>query len=169
MVRRLLLLRHAKSSWADPGVRDHDRPLNDRGRRAARSMGEHLRDEGLLPELVLCSSARRTCDTVAGLGLPDDVALVVTRDLYLAAPDTVVDLVREVDDAVRTLMVVGHNPTTHEVALTLAGGGDPDALDRLGRQYPTAALTVLAFGGSWADVAEGAGHLDRFVVPRELE
>ena len=65
-------------------------------------------------------------------------------------------------------MVVGHNPTTHEVALDLAGGGDPDALARLGRKYPTGALAVLAWVGRWADLAEGTATLERFVTPREL-
>jgi phosphohistidine phosphatase len=168
-MRRLLLLRHAKSSWADPGVRDRDRPLNARGRAAAPLVGEYLRAHDLVPDRVLCSSARRTCETLALLDLPGTVDVVVEHDLYLAHPDTVTDLVRGVDDAVTTLMVVGHNPTTHEVALDLAGGGDPDALTRLGAKYPTGALAVLALPGSWADVAAGTATLERFVTPRTLE
>lgn len=168
-MRRLLLLRHAKSSWADPGTRDHDRPLNDRGRGAAPLVGDYLRREGLVPELVLCSSARRTRETLARLDLPDSVAVVVEPDLYLAHPETVLDLVRAVDDAVATLMVVGHNPTTHEVALDLTAGGDPDAIARLGQKYPTGALAVLAVPGAWADVASATATLERFVVPRDLE
>ncbi|MFA5883909.1 MAG: histidine phosphatase family protein [Acidimicrobiia bacterium] len=166
---RLLLLRHAKSSWTDPGTRDHDRPLNERGRRAAPRIGAYLRDAGLVPDLVLCSSAARTCETVARLDLPDSVAVEVTHDLYLAHPDTVVDLVRAVDDAVGTLMVVGHNPTTHEVALDLAGDGDPDALARLGQKYPTGALAVLAVDGPWRSVAPGGATLEQLVSPRDLE
>ena len=166
---RLLLLRHAKSSWGDPVTRDHDRPLNARGREAAPRIGDFLREAGLVPDLVLCSSATRTCETVARLGLPESVAVEVTHDLYLAHPETVFDLVRAVDPAVGTLMVVGHNPTTHEVALELAGGGDPDALARLGQKYPTGALAVLGIPGPWPTVAAGTATLERFVGPRDLE
>ena len=168
-MRRLLLLRHAKSSWSDAGVRDHDRPLNARGRAAAPRVGSHLRDAGLVPDLVLCSSARRTCETVAGLALPDTVAVEVTRDLYLADPDAVLDLVAAVDDAVATLMVVGHNPTMHEVAFALAGDGDAETRARLAAKYPTGALAVLTIAGPWAAIAPGAAALDAFVTPHDLE
>lgn len=168
-MRRLLLLRHAKSSWSDPGTRDHDRPLNERGRHAADAMGEHLRAEGLVPDRVLCSSARRTCETVARLALPDSTEMTIEADLYLANPETVLDLVHRVDDAVATLLVVGHNPTTHEVALHLAGGGDHDTLRRLGEKYPTGALAVLTSEGPWSAIGPGTTRLDRFVVPRDLE
>lgn len=167
-MRRLLLLRHAKSSWADAGTRDHDRPLNDRGRSAAALMGDYLRREGLVPELVLCSSARRTCETLARLHLSDSVDVVVEPALYLAHPETVLDLVRAVDDVVATVMVVGHNPTTHEVALDLTVDGHPDAIARLGQKYPTGALAVLAVPGAWSDVASATATLERFVVPRDL-
>lgn len=168
-MHRLLLLRHAKSSWADPGVRDHDRPLNGRGRRAAPLVGAHLRHADLVPDRVLCSSARRTCETLALLDLPAGTTVDVTHDLYLADPATVLELVRRVDDGDATLLVVGHNPTTHEVALDLAGGGDPDALGRLGAAYPTGALAVLGVPGRWSDLAPGSATLDAFVVPRDLE
>jgi phosphohistidine phosphatase len=169
VVHRLLLLRHAKSSWADPAVGDHDRPLNDRGRAAAPRVGAYLRDAALVPDLVLCSSARRARDTVAGLGLPDAVDVVVDHDLYLARPDTVVDRIRAVADDVTTLMVVGHNPTTHEVALNLAATGDGAALARLGQKFPTGAVAVLRVPDRWTDLDAGTASLERFVVPRDLE
>ena len=168
-MRRLLLLRHAKSSWSDAGVRDHDRPLNARGRAAAPRVGTHLRDAGLVPDLVLCSSARRTCETLARLELPDTTAIVVDRALYLAHPEAVIDLVRGAADSIATLMVVGHNPTTHELALDLAGAGDPDTLAALGQKFPTAALAVLTLPGPWAGLDHGTATLDRFVTPRDLE
>lgn len=167
-MRRLLLLRHAKSSWVDAGLRDHDRPLNARGRDAAPRVGAHLRADDLVPDRVLCSSARRTCETVARLDLPDTVEVEVTHELYLATPAVVLGLVHTVDDSVATLMVVGHNPTTHELALGLAGGGDPEALARLGGGYPTGALAVLTVDGSWTALAPGTATLDAFVVPRDL-
>ena len=151
------------------GVRDHDRPLNDRGRAAAPRVGAHLRATGLVPDLVLCSCARRTCETLARLDLPDTVTVEVTHDLYLADATGVLDLVAAVDDDVATLMVVGHNPTTHEVALALAGCGDDAALTRLGAKYPTGALAVLSLTGPWSTVGTGSATLDAFVTPRDLD
>ena len=168
-MRRLLLLRHGKSSWSDPAQRDHDRPLNERGRAAARLMGDALRRDGLLPELVLCSSSRRTCETLAQLRLPDDSTIEIGRDLYLAEPDTVLDRVHAVDDGVGTLMVVGHNPTTQDLAVALAGSGARDALARMTTKYPTAALAVLRFTGAWSEVGPGGASLERFLTPRELQ
>jgi phosphohistidine phosphatase len=170
-VHRLLLLRHAKSSWADPGTRDHERPLNERGRAAADRMGRHLHTAGLVPDLALCSSARRTCETLARLDLPATVGIAVDPDLYLADPDTVLDRIRAVDEAVTTLLVVGHNPTTQELALDLAGGGagDPATVHRIAGKYPTGALTVLTVTRPWAALAPGTARLDAFVTPRDLE
>jgi len=168
-VRRLLLLRHAKSSWADPGTRDHERPLNERGRAAADRMGRHLDTAGLVPDLALCSSARRTCETLARLDLPATVGIAVDPDLYLADPDTVLDRIRAVDEAVTTLLVVGHNPTTQDLALDLADGGDPATVHRIAGKYPTGALTVLTVTGPWAALAPGTARLDAFVTPRDLE
>jgi phosphohistidine phosphatase len=165
----LLLLRHAKSSWADPGLRDHDRPLNDRGRNAAQSMGEHLRARGWLPDVVLCSSARRTCETAALLALPSSVELAVEDDLYLADPDTVLHRIRAVDDRAATVLVIGHNPTMHEVALDLVADGDKHALRRLGEKYPTGALAVFDVDGVWPALAPATAHLVAFTTPRDLD
>ena len=167
-MHRLLLLRHAKSSWSDPGIRDHDRPLNDRGRRAAAAMGEHLRAQGWRPDVVLCSSARRTCETAALLDLGRAAELVVEHDLYLAEPDTVLHRIRAVDDRAATVMVIGHNPTMHDVALDLVRDGDPDTIRRLGEKYPTGALAVFELEGTWPALAPATAHLAAFVLPREL-
>jgi len=168
-MRRLLLLRHAKSSWTDASLRDHDRPLNGRGRAAAPRMGAFLRDQGLVPDLVLCSSALRTCETLARLGLPDTIDVEVTRDLYLADATTVLDLVAAVDATVGTLMVVGHNPTTHEVAVALTGAGDAGTRSRLAAKYPTGALAVLTIPGPWSEIGPGGATLDAFVTPHDLD
>ena len=167
-VHRLLLLRHAKSSWADPGVRDHDRPLNDRGRRAAVAMGDHLRSQGWIPDLILCSSARRTCETAALLALPAEIPIEIRHDLYLADPDAVRARIQTFDDATPSVLVIGHNPTTHELALDLARRGDSEALTRLATKYPTGALAVLDLDAPWADLRRGSARLTHFVSPREL-
>jgi phosphohistidine phosphatase len=168
-VHRLLLLRHAKSSWADPGVRDHDRPLNDRGQRAASVMGKHLRRKRWLPDVVLCSSARRTCETAALLDLPETTEVVIEHDLYLADPDTVLHRIRAVDDRAATVMVIGHNPTMHEVALDLVADGNKHALRSLGEKFPTGALAVFDVDRAWPALAPGTAHLAAFVTPHELD
>src|SRR5262249_35197097 len=129
------LLRHAKSSWADPGEPDHDRPLNERGRESARQIGAVLRRDGLIPDLVLCSSARRTCETAALLDLPDTTTLEIDHDLYVTSPDVVLALMAKTPDAVETLMVVGHNPTTQTVALALAGSDTDGEIARMRSKY----------------------------------
>jgi phosphohistidine phosphatase len=132
-------------------------------------MGAHLRESAWLPDVVLCSSARRTCETAALLDLPPSTELVVEHDLYLAEPDTVLHRVRAVDDRATTVLVIGHNPTMHEVALDVVADGDTEDLRRLGEKYPTGALAVVEFDGVWPAVAPGTGHLLSFVTPRDLK
>ena len=165
VVKRLVLLRHAKSSWSDPGPADHDRPLNGRGRRAAPVVGRHLRDAGLVPDLVLCSSAVRARATLDRLGLPDDIVVRVEDDLYGADPDEIVELLRAVPDAVGSVLVVAHNPGLEELTELLVA--DERSLpDR----FPTAALAELRLPiARWDDVAPGGATLASFVTPRELD
>lgn len=132
-------------------------------------MGDQLRAQGWIPDLVLCSSARRTCETAALLALPDAVPVEIEHDLYLAAPETVIGRLRAVDERVASVMVIGHNPTAEELALDLASGGDEHAIQRLGTKYPTGALAVLETDGAWADLADGGATLTHFVSPRDFE
>jgi phosphohistidine phosphatase len=163
-VRRLFILRHAKSSWDDTGLPDHERPLAPRGERAAARIAEHVRSEEIAPELVLCSTALRTRQTLAALlpVLPGDVEVRLEDELYGASLDGLLARLREVDDSVGTVLVIGHNPTLHALALALTGRGD--ALDR----FPTGALATIVLAVPWAELGEGAGELEGFVVPREL-
>jgi len=132
-------------------------------------MGKHLRKQGWSPDVVLCSSARRTCETATRLELPDSVEIVVEHDLYLADPDTVLHRIRAVDDRAATVMVIGHNPTMHEVALDLVADGRKHALRQLGEKYPTGALAVFELDGTWPVLAPATGRLVEFVTPRDLE
>lgn len=173
-MRQLLLLRHAKSSWDDPGLSDHARPLNARGRRAAAAVAGAMRNLGLQPDLVLVSSARRTLQTLEALTPFDDNALVEPMDaLYLASASALLDGVRKVPETVRSVLMIGHNPGLHELALTLAGEGTPapgaaDAAKRLAEGFPTAALAEFTVAVPWRSVAEGSGRLVRFLSPRDL-
>jgi phosphohistidine phosphatase len=168
----LSLLRHAKSDWSSPGMDDFDRPLAERGRIAAPRMGAYMAGEGLRPQLILCSSARRTRQTL-DLVLPElahkpDVQF--EKGLYLAPASLMLARLHKVADGVAHVMMVGHDPGMHELAVALSGTGDPQSLRALGVKFPTAGLAVIAFDTAhWAQVAPGAGRLLRFVTPKTLE
>jgi phosphohistidine phosphatase len=163
-MRLLLLLRHAKSSWDDRTLADHERPLAPRGLKASQRIAAHVRKAGIAPELVLCSSALRTRQTLAALlpVLGGNVEIRLEEALYGAGLHEVLARVREVDDAVSSLLVIGHNPTLHELALFLSGHAE--SLDR----FPTGALASLEVPTAWADLGEGGAELAGLVVPREL-
>lgn len=164
MAKRLVLLRHAKSSWSEADLADHDRPLNGRGRRAAPVVGRHLRDAGLVPDLVLCSSAVRARATLAGLGLPETVEVRVEGDLYGADPDEIVELLGTVPDEVRSVLVIAHNPGLEELTALLVA--DERTLpDR----FPTAAVAELRLPiARWDEIAPHRAGLSSFVTPRGL-
>ncbi|MDJ0942956.1 MAG: histidine phosphatase family protein [Kiloniellales bacterium] len=168
----LMLLRHAKSDWSDPALADFDRPLNKRGRRAAPLIGRHLRKQGLIPDLVLCSSALRARQTweLVSAELKAEVPIKFLRSLYLAPPSRLLATVQRQPKKVERLMMVGHNPGMENLAAHLAGGGDAKLRARMREKFPTATLAVLGFAAeAWAGVAAGGGELQRFVVARDLE
>ncbi|HLJ02621.1 MAG TPA: histidine phosphatase family protein [Solirubrobacteraceae bacterium] len=160
--RRLYLLRHAKSSWSDPGLADHDRPLAPRGRRAAILIGEHLRSAQIAPQLVLCSSACRAVETLEYLRLAGKVE--VEPELYGASPDELLDRLRVLPDELGAVMLIGHNPSIQELAAGLAAG-DSGLSER---RYPTGALAVLTFAGPWSSLRPQRANLVEFVRPRDL-
>jgi phosphohistidine phosphatase len=166
----LLLLRHLKSSWDDPTLRDHERPLAPRGIKAGNALKAYLRDEDISPQLVLCSSATRAVQTWHAVqpGLPAEPEVIVTDDLYMASPDDILHRLNAVPETVETVMVVGHNPTMEQLAGALAADGDPDALDRMVRKYPTGGLARFAVPSSWRRLSWETARLDAFVVPRDL-
>jgi phosphohistidine phosphatase len=170
-VLTLLLLRHAKSSWDDPELEDFDRPLAKRGARAAREMGAFIRKEELRPDLVLCSGAVRTRATLA-LVLPElgppPPEIIHEDALYLAEPAEILAQIRRAG-AARRVMVIGHNPGLHAIALSLVGDGGRRDITALATKFPTAALAVISFDGEdWGAVRPAAGRLVRYVTPRTL-
>jgi phosphohistidine phosphatase len=169
MGKALYLLRHAKSSWEDPTLADHDRPLAPRGRRASRVIADHLRRQRITPTLVLCSTSARTRETLEqiGAGLGDEIEVRIEEGLYTASASDLLDRLQEVDARVDSVMLIGHEPAIRELALMLAGSGVH--LERLREKFPTAALASLAFQGSWRELTPGAAELVAFVKPRELE
>jgi phosphohistidine phosphatase len=168
-MRRLMLLRHAKSDWS-AGRPDVDRPLARRGREAAPRMGRYLSEEGLVPDLVLVSAARRTGETWA-LVEPFLGPTEVRHDarIYEAPARRLLGVVQEVDPAVLGLLLIGHNPGFADLAKLLIGYGDRYAFARLSQKFPTAGLAVIDFDAdSWTGIGPGQGRLDRFVTPKSL-
>jgi phosphohistidine phosphatase len=166
--RHLVLLRHAKSAWPH-GVPDHERPLAGKGRRNAQAVGAWFLGEGPRPELVLCSDAvraRHTWEIVAS-SLAEPPPVRIEPALYGADPEELVALVRGVPDDVRTVVVVGHEPTMSQTSTLLAGrGSDRAALARIREKYPTNGVAVLRFEIPWSQVSAGTGVLETFAVPR---
>ncbi len=167
-MRRLLLLRHAKTERGSPGERDRDRKLTERGRLDAPIIGAYLARHGLVPDLVVMSPATRTLETweLAAAALGKAPRLMKDERIYNAATDTLIELIRETVD-VSTLLVVGHNPGLHDLARQLIGSGDVEARESLNEKLPTSGLVVidLAFD-DWSKLHDGAGRLERFVSPR---
>ena len=164
-MKRLILIRHAKSSWDDPATPDHDRPLNERGRGAAAELGIWLASRGYAPGEVLCSDAQRTRETWAGLAraLPGFPALQLKPALYHAGPDVMLAVLRNA--AADCVMMIGHNPGIAEFAARLVARSP--AHDDFSR-YPTGATLVCDFvADSWADVGFGTAAVLDFVVPSE--
>jgi phosphohistidine phosphatase len=151
-VSRLYLLRHAKSSWDDPTLADHDRPLAARGRKAAKAIGAYLREHDIEPELVLCSSAARTRETLERVGLTGRIE----DALYGAGASALLARLHEVPDEVASVMLIGHNPGMQQLAFDLAGLDD---------KFPTAALATLACDG-WSDLQRA--ELVDYVKPKDL-
>ncbi|HEX6956514.1 MAG TPA: histidine phosphatase family protein [Ferrovibrio sp.] len=173
----LWLLRHAKSAWDDPERDDFSRPLSPHGKRACRLLARHIAERGLRPDLVLCSPAvraRQTWEGVAkGLAGDDRRPMAEIRfepSLYMAAPPTLLALVRAVPAICRKVMLIGHNPGLEDFARQLTGSADRDTLLRLASKYPTGALAELTFPvESWSQIGPGGGFLASLTAPREIE
>ncbi|MFI5621095.1 SixA phosphatase family protein [Streptomyces sp. NPDC051567] len=166
--RRIVLLRHAKADW--PEVSDHDRPLAERGRKDAPAAGLKLAETGIVFDLALCSTATRTRETwkLAVQELPYRPRTVYEERLYEASPGELVALLNETSDEVADLLVIGHNPGTHALADLLSGRAEGDGLARMNRSgFPTAALAVVSFTGSWKSLEPGVGTLLDFWTPKD--
>jgi len=171
-MKRLLLLRHAKAVLGEDGQQDHERALNKRGERSARLIGEWLRQRGITPDLVLCSTARRTRQTLDGImpfaGTMPSIELLPA--LYLAGASTILERIRGVPDSAACVMAIGHNPGFELLAGLLVGQGDPKALLQLGEKYPTGALSDIQFPADrWRSVGPRLGRLEAFIRPRDLD
>ena len=164
-----MLLRHGKSSWSDSTLADIDRPLAPRGERAAKRIAKYMRRKRICPALVLCSPSLRTRQTLEtiepSLGKRSQVELV--PQLYAASEAELLERLQALPDSVGSVMLVGHNPGLHDLALALASRGAD--LPQLEQKFPTGALATLVVDGeSWADLSPGDAELVDYVVPRQL-
>ena len=169
-MKTLTLLRHAKSGWNDTVSRDFDRPLNPRGRKAARTVGLEMRAQGLAFDLVMASPARRVIETLeevaAAYGAIDPR---FDERLYLASAGTLLEVIREAPDVGR-LLVVGHNPGLEELTLRLSRRGADEFRNEVEIKYPTGTVAQIELPGErWADVKAGTGKIARFIRPRDLD
>lgn len=170
-MKRLALLRHAKSSWAEPALDDFDRPLTRRGRKAAEAMGAELARRGLEFGAVRVSPACRARETFghfqSGLGRPLDA--IFDERIYAASAPTLLGIVTELPDAADSALLIGHNPGFQRLAAMLAAPGDP-ARSGIESHYPTAALALIDLPvDRWSDVEPGTGSVATWLKPRELK
>jgi phosphohistidine phosphatase len=169
-MRRLLLLRHAKSDWPD-GIDDAMRPLAERGQEDAPEMGKAIARAGIVPDFALVSGALRTRQTWE-LAFPQfgkNIPMRVENRLYAASEKTMLDFIRLAPDTAETFLVVGHNPGTERLARSFAKSGDADAIRRVEKKYPTCGLAVIELPiSAWKDAAPPAGRLEMFLTPKIL-
>lgn len=168
-MKSLTLLRHAKSGWDDFVTRDFDRPLNPRGRRAARTVGQEMKAQGLAFDLVLASPARRVIETLEEVAIAyGPIEPEYDQRLYLASTATLIEIVRSTPEAAERLLLVGHNPGLEELALCLSRRDGLRA--EIEVKYPTGTVAEIAIPvETWAEVEAGTGSLVRFIRPRDLD
>jgi len=168
--RTLWLLRHAKSSWDRPGLDDRERPLAPRGVRAAALMGAFIETEGIRPDLVVCSSALRTRQTLAAIlpTLGPELEVSIEPKVYTFDAEELLQRIRSIPADIGSAMLVGHNPACQELALMVSAAGA--RREELERKFPTGAMVEIDLPlATWTDVGVGTGEILRFVTPRELE
>jgi phosphohistidine phosphatase len=168
--KQLFVLRHAKSSWDDPTLADHDRPLAPRGHRAVEALAQHLRANDIRPALVLCSTARRARETLDGINVGGEH--VLEPGLYSADCEQLLDRLRRVPEEIDSVMLVGHNPALQTLVLSLAGGGAgvvDSRLSQVRRKFPTGALAILTVTRSWRALAPRCGRLETYIRPKSLD
>jgi phosphohistidine phosphatase len=171
-MKTLVLLRHAKSAWDNADLPDIDRPLSPRGRKAAPLMGERLKKAGYRPDFILCSTAKRARETLDLIApsLPKKAKVQQVKELYMAVPREMLNVLAKVPDSAETTLLIGHNPGIGSLAGWLAGEGDSESLAKIRRKFPTAAAAVITFDAArWSDVAGEGGKLVAFLRPRDAD
>jgi phosphohistidine phosphatase len=173
-MHQLILMRHAKAERAKAGLADHERALTPEGRKAAAAMGSRLQAHGVAPDVVLVSSARRTRETLDAIGAWEDQPNIeVLQGLYMASPAQLRDIIRDLRETVRSVLVIGHNPGIHELAVELAQAFNlasaPESgagmLTSLRSEFPTASFADYLVLTSWRDLKPSSARLQRYLGP----
>ena len=171
-MKKLYLLRHAKSAWDDPSLDDHDRPLAPRGRKAVKAMRKHIKKAGIRPDLILCSTAQRARETYQGVyGALNDSPVTFDEGIYTFSSAPLLHRLQRLTDAVETVMLIGHNPALESLALSLChpDGSAPLAYRSMTEKFPTAALADIDLEiASWKNTAPGCGVLRGFTRPKDV-
>lgn len=170
-MKRLCLLRHAKSDWSDPANDDFDRALNARGQKAARFMADYIAASPYRPDAVLCSTAKRATETLTPLRalLPAETPVIFRDELYHAMPDVMLDEIHHAPANAHTLLVVAHNPGLVLLAMALPEDPDEELALRVADGVPTGGFIVIDFDvDDWIEIEEGAGRTVFFGRPRDL-
>jgi phosphohistidine phosphatase len=163
-MKRLSILRHAKSDWGDPSLDDFDRPLNDRGRKAARRMGRELRERGISFDLIIASPAARVRETLDGLTEKLELNAELRHDerMYGASEARLLEIVRGIPESAHAPLLVGHNPGLEQLVAALTNGA--------AHKFPTAAFAQIDLPADrWADVEPGTGKIAALILPKELD
>lgn len=173
-MKRLTLLRHAKSGWDDPVKRDFDRPLNGKGERAAALMGRFARDQHLSFDLLIASPAVRVVETLDHFigSYGHDIETTWDRRIYLASSATLLDVVHGAPDTAKAILFAGHNPGLEDLILDLVpeNGRDDVLRDEVEAKLPTASLVSIEFGADkWSEIKAASGTLVSFTRPRDLD
>ncbi len=170
-MKTLYLMRHAKSDWSANGTSDHGRTLSPRGQEAAARIVLYCRQENIAPQHILCSSSARThqtLDLINGKAFPK-VEESLSDDLYLAEVRQLVAIIKQQADSYDSVMIIGHNPGLHELALQMAGNKKSFDVQNLQGSLPSGSLLALSFDiASWSDFGAIKGELLRFIKPKEL-
>lgn len=168
-MKQLVLMRHGDAVRGTPQMSDHERPLSETGKQEAVRAGEWLRTQGQLPEAALCSSAKRTRETLQTLGIQElSMGAYYSDPLYLASPTELLACVQALPEQASSALVIGHNPGLHDFCLQYAVRGNTDALDSLALGFKTGALAKIEFAVShWEDIADAEGALVYYQPPEK--
>ena len=171
-MKRLTVLRHAKSSWDDPELDDFNRPLNERGWKAARRIGREMTSRGLRFDVVLASMAARVRETIDGIQEKYDFGAPINfeRQIYEASEGTLLELVRAIPDAVGSALLIGHNPGLERLIVELTRNDERGLRDRIAGKFPTAGLAMIKLPAErWRDVEPASGEIVELIFPRDLD
>jgi len=171
-MKRLTVLRHAKSSWDDPSLDDFNRPLNERGWKAARRIGRELKQRGMQFDLVLASTAARVRETVDGVQEKYDFEAPIRFEpkIYMASVEELMELVRALPDQAGSALLVGHNPGLERLVMELTHADEAGLRDYVAAKFPTAALAAIELSiEHWAETAGGCGRIVELILPRALD